>query len=68
MEVELSGGLESGRFPGVAAEEAAEGIEFGDAAFRGGGQVALDDRWRRAGTGSRPASRGRARQVGHNSQ
>ena len=40
----LSGGFEAGRKPGVATEEVAERVEFGDAPFRGGGQVGLDER------------------------
>ena len=40
----LSGWFEAGREPGVAAEEVAEGVEFADAPFRGGGQVGLDER------------------------
>src|SRR5450756_2563441 len=39
----LSGGFESGWHPGVAFEEVAEGVEFADAPFGGGGQVGLDD-------------------------
>src|SRR5712691_2274033 len=39
----LSGGFEAGREPGVAAEEVAEGVEFADAPFRGGGEVGLDE-------------------------
>jgi len=39
----LSGGFGAGREPGVAAEEVAEGVEFADAPFRGGGQVRLDE-------------------------
>ena len=40
----LSGaGFESGWHPGVAVEEAAECVELGDAPFRGGGEVGLDD-------------------------
>ena len=39
----LSGGFEAGREPGVAVEEVAEGVEFADAPFRGGGQVGLDE-------------------------
>ena len=39
----LSGGLEPGWLPGVAFEQVAEGVEFGDAPFGGGGQVGLDD-------------------------
>jgi hypothetical protein len=42
--VVLCGGLEGGRYPGVAVEEVAEGVEFADAPFGGGGQVGLDDR------------------------
>jgi hypothetical protein len=40
----LSGaGFESGWHPGVAVEEAAECVELGNAPFRGGGEVGLDD-------------------------
>src|SRR5450756_1690614 len=39
----LSGGFESGWHPGMAVEEVAEGVEFADAPFGGGGQVGLDD-------------------------
>ena len=40
----LSGGFEAGWYPGVAVEEVAEGVEFADAPFGGGGQVGLDER------------------------
>jgi hypothetical protein len=41
---DLSGGFETGWEPGIATEEVAEGVEFADAPFRGGGQVGLDER------------------------
>ena len=37
-----SGWFEAGREPGVAVEQVAEGVEFADAPFSGGGQVGLD--------------------------
>ena len=40
----LSGRFESGREPCAAVEEVAEGVDFADAPFGGGGQVGLDDR------------------------
>ena len=40
----LSGGFEAGRWPWLAVEQAAEGVEFADAPFRGRGQVGLDER------------------------
>ena len=36
--------FESGWHPGVAVEQVAEGVEFADAPFGGGGQVGLDER------------------------
>jgi hypothetical protein len=39
----LSGRLESGGYPGGAVEQVAEGVEFADLPFGGGGQVGLDD-------------------------
>ena len=39
----LCGGFEAGWYPGVAVEQVAEGVEFADAPFGGGGQVGLDD-------------------------
>src|SRR5271170_6089946 len=39
-----SGGFEPGREPGLTAEQAAEGVEFADTPFTGGGQVGLDQR------------------------
>jgi hypothetical protein len=41
--VGLSGRFEAGREPGVAGEEVAEGVEFADAPFAGGGQVGLHE-------------------------
>ena len=43
MAIVLSGGFESGWYPGVAVEEVAEGIEFAEAPFGGGGQVGLHE-------------------------
>ena len=40
----LSGGLEAGREPCAAVEQVAEGVEFADAPFGGGGQVGLYER------------------------
>jgi hypothetical protein len=39
----LSGGFESGWYPCSAVEEVAEGVEFAEAPFGGGGQAGLDD-------------------------
>ena len=36
------GGFEAGRDPGAAVEQVAEGVEFADSPFRGGGYVGLD--------------------------
>jgi hypothetical protein len=37
----LSGGLEAGREPCAAVEQVAEGVEFADAPFGGGGSMPL---------------------------
>ena len=39
----LSGWFGAGWYPGMAVEQGAEGVEFADAPFGGGGQVGLDD-------------------------
>ena len=39
----LSGWFQAGWYPRVALEQGAEGVEFADAPFGGGGQVGLDD-------------------------
>ena len=44
LAVALSGGFEAGREPCAAAEQVAEGVEFADAPFGGGGEVGLDER------------------------
>ena len=56
----LSGGFEAGREPGVAVEQVAEGVEFADAPFRGGGQVGLDERELRESGECPPAAPGAA--------
>src|SRR5260370_33148213 len=56
----LSGGFEAGREPGVAVEQVAEGVEFADAPFRGGGQVGLDERELREPGECSPAASGAA--------
>ena len=40
----LSGGFEAGREPCAAVEQVAEGVEFAETPFGGGGQVGLDER------------------------
>jgi hypothetical protein len=40
----LSGGFEAGREPCAAVEQVAEGVEFADAPFGGGGQLGLYER------------------------
>src|SRR5580698_5856979 len=39
----LAAGFGCGWYPGGAVEQVAEGVEFADAPFGGGGQVGLDD-------------------------
>ena len=39
----LSGWFQAGWYPRVPVEQGAEGVEFADAPFGGGGQVGLDD-------------------------
>ena len=43
MRAGVSGWLEAGGYPWGAVEQVAEGVEFADLPFGGGGQVGLDD-------------------------
>ena len=55
-----SGGFEAGWYPGSAVEQVAEGVEFAEAPFGGGGQVGLDDREAREALEGSPAAAGAA--------
>jgi hypothetical protein len=57
----LSGGFEAGGGePCAAVEQVAEGVEFAEAPFGGGGQVGLDEREVREPVDGPPASSGAA--------